>query len=93
MGDVSSPCFVWSTVGSTPTPSFNFWGIRYKVYKLAVNQLLSSTAGSIPASPTIFRSAQAGSSQTNRAGGQAIMTDASAAKIKVRNQRTPRKGI
>ena len=29
----------------------------------------------------------------NKAGGQAIITDASAAKIKVRNRKTPRKGI
>jgi hypothetical protein len=39
-----------------------------------------------------FKSAQAGSSQINRAGGQAIIADASAAKTKVRNHRTPQKG-
>ena len=39
-----------------------------------------------------FRSAQAGSSQNNRAGGHAIIADASAAKTKVRNHRTPQKG-
>lgn len=39
-----------------------------------------------------LQSAQAGSSQINRAGGQAIIADASAAKTKVRNHRTPQKG-